>query len=148
MTAPTDPQKLANPATNPMVDRRTVFRTAGAVGAGAAVVAGVSACSAEEEPAESVETVTVPAADVPVGSGVVVDDQVVVVQPTAGEYRAFSAICPHQGCPVRTITETEIVCPCHSSRFSTSDGSVMSGPAEEGLAPRTVEVAGDQLSVS
>jgi hypothetical protein len=34
-------------------------------------------------------------ADVPVGSGVIVDD-VVVTQPTAGVFKGFSPVCPHK----------------------------------------------------
>src|SRR5690349_15478085 len=39
--------------------------------------------------------------DVPVGGGVIVDERnVVVTQPTAGQFKAFTAICTHQGCTV------------------------------------------------
>ncbi|MCU1698667.1 MAG: Rieske Fe-S protein, partial [Mycobacterium sp.] len=36
-------------------------------------------------------------ADVPVGSGVIVDGTV-VTQPTAGVFKGFSTVCPHKGC--------------------------------------------------
>ena len=43
-------------------------------------------------------------ADVPVGGGTVVpDQQVVVTQPTKGDFKAFTAICTHQGCTVGKV---------------------------------------------
>ena len=88
----------------------------------------------------------VAAADVPVGSGVILKDQeLVVTQPTKGTFLAFSAICTHQGCPVGTITGDQILCPCHGSVFSTEDGSVVQGPANGPLSPVEVSVEGGQV---
>lgn len=130
----------------PDIDRRSVVKLATAVPVAGSVVA-LSACGSEESGPEAGSPVTVAAADVPVGSGLVEGD-FVVTQPTDGEFHAFSAICPHQGCTVRTITETEIVCPCHSSKFSSTDGSLVSGPAETGLEPATLSEDGENLTVS
>jgi Rieske Fe-S protein len=45
-----------------------------------------------------------PKADVPEGSGVVFRDQrVVVTQPEPGEFKAFTAVCTHQGCLVDSV---------------------------------------------
>ena len=91
-------------------------------------------------------TPLVATADVPVGSGVILKDQeLVVTQPTKGTFLAFSAICTHQGCPVGTITGDQILCPCHGSVFSTEDGSVVQGPAGGPLPPVEVSVEGDQV---
>jgi Rieske Fe-S protein len=76
--------------------------------------------------------VLVSTADVAVGGGVIVDG-VVVTQPTNGEFRAFSSVCTHQGCTVRSVEDGTINCPCHGSRFSIEDGSVVE--AATGLAP-------------
>ncbi|WP_349826702.1 ubiquinol-cytochrome c reductase iron-sulfur subunit [Brevibacterium litoralis] len=91
--------------------------------------------------------ITVPVADVPVGSGVIVEE-VVVTQPTEGEFHAFSAVCTHQGCLVNQVTETQIVCPCHGSQFSTTDGSVIAGAAESALPAATVEESEGTLTVT
>ena len=84
----------------------------------------------------------------PVGGGVVLaDHKVVVTQPTAGTYKAFNAVCPHQGCVVASVAANVITCPCHGSTFSASDGSVMGGPAPTGLASVPVTVSGSTLTV-
>ena len=93
-------------------------------------------------------SVSVAAADVPVGGGTILaDDLVVVTQPTEGEFKAFTATCTHQGCPVNAITDGEIICPCHASHYSIEDGSVISGPAPKALASFPVAVEGDQIVV-
>ena len=86
-------------------------------------------------------------ADVPVGGCFVVSGaKVVVTQPTDGDFKAFSAVCTHQGCLVESSPEGEIPCPCHSSRFSLDDGSPLSGPATASLAPVEITVDGDSIT--
>ena len=86
------------------------------------------------------------ATDVPVGGCFVVQDaKVVVTQPTEGDFKAFTAVCTHQGCLVETSTEGDIPCPCHSSKFSLEDGSPVSGPATSALAPVEITVDGDSI---
>ncbi len=87
--------------------------------------------------------------DVPVGGCFVVSaSQVVVTQPTAGDFKAFSAVCTHQGCLVKTSSEGDIPCPCHGSKFSLEDGSVLSGPAGAPLPPVEIAVDGDSITVA
>lgn len=87
------------------------------------------------------------AAEVPEGGGVILEDsETVVTQPSAGEFKAFSSICTHQGCAVTKVAKT-IDCPCHGSKFSISDGSVVAGPASKPLPEKTVTVDGDTLTV-
>ena len=94
-------------------------------------------------------TVSVKVADVPVGGGVILQTaSVVVTQPTAGTFRAFSSVCTHQGCPVSRIAGGAIICPCHNSHFSVADGSVLSGPAHRPLPAAKVTQSGDSLVVS
>lgn len=88
----------------------------------------------------------VAAADVPVGGGVVLKaEEIVVTQPTAGDYKAFSALCTHQGCLVGSVSDGSIHCPCHNSLFSAVDGSVESGPASGPLAAVAVSVVDGQV---
>lgn len=91
---------------------------------------------------------SVPVADVPVGGGVILDDaKYVVTQPTEGEFKAFSSICTHQGCPVSEISGDAIICKCHGSQFSIKDGSVLKKPAEAPLKEATATVAGDNVVI-
>lgn len=106
--------------------------------------------AAEEAGAEEVQQdqgdALVAASDVPVEGGVVVPEPpVVVVQPTAGDIKGFSAVCPHQGCLMSSVEANEILCPCHGSLFSAQDGSVIQGPATEGLPPVDIRVEGDSV---
>lgn len=87
--------------------------------------------------------------DVPVGGGVVVaSEQVVITQPSEGEFKAFSAVCPHQGCLVTDVRDGEIFCPCHGSRFTVDTGDVVGGPASRGLEERQVTITGDGIAVT
>jgi Rieske Fe-S protein len=84
--------------------------------------------------------------EIPVEGGVVISDPpVVLVQPTSGDVKGFSAVCPHQGCLVSSVESNEILCPCHGSLFSATDGSVITGPASEGLPAVPVEVQGNSV---
>jgi len=86
---------------------------------------------------------------VPVGSGVILAAQgVVVTQPAEGQFKAFSNVCTHQGCPVANLDGGTINCTCHFSSFSISDGSVLSGPASAPLEEKTVTVDGETISVA
>ena len=91
----------------------------------------------------------IPTSEIPVGGGrIFADQQVVVTQPKAGEFKAFSAICTHQGCPVSRISGGTIDCPCHGSQFSIEDGSVQGGPAPSPLPEKKVTVSGSTLTVA
>ncbi|MFI8193687.1 Rieske (2Fe-2S) protein [Streptomyces sp. NPDC085946] len=88
-------------------------------------------------------------ADIPEGGGkVFADRKVVVTQPTAGEFKAFSATCTHRGCAVKSIADGVINCPCHNSNFSITDGSVQSGPATEPLPAVRITVSGDSITLA
>ena len=63
----------------------------------------------------------------------------IVLQPTAGNFVAYNAVCPHAGCTVSYYKANDaIVCPCHTSIFKVSDGSLVSGPSPTGLATLNV----------
>ncbi|MFG3249985.1 Rieske (2Fe-2S) protein [Streptomyces sp. NPDC048187] len=87
--------------------------------------------------------------DIPEGGGKVFPDQkVVVTQPAAGEFKAFSATCTHQGCAVKSVSDGVINCPCHNSSFSITDGSVQGGPAPEPLPAVQITVSGDSIRLA
>ncbi|WP_030293481.1 Rieske (2Fe-2S) protein [Streptomyces katrae] len=87
--------------------------------------------------------------EIPVGGGKVFKDQkVVVTQPMAGQFKAFSATCTHQGCSVATVKDGNIVCPCHQSLFKIADGTVAGGPATRPLAAAKISVEGDKISLA
>jgi Rieske Fe-S protein len=86
--------------------------------------------------------------DVPVGGGVVVAAaDVVITQPSAGQFKAFSATCTHQGCTVADVSGGTINCGCHFSKFSATDGSVKNGPATQPLPAKKITVNGTTISV-
>ncbi|WP_377642765.1 Rieske (2Fe-2S) protein [Oryzobacter terrae] len=143
-----------------------VSRRQSLVVAGAAVVgtAGLTACGAAEDAARGAASSAasaagsvassaagdlIKAAEIPVGGGKVFEStKVVVTQPTAGEYKAFSATCPHQGCSVGSVKDNVITCPCHGSQFDAATGEVKQGPATRGLEAKSVTVGADGITVT
>lgn len=88
-------------------------------------------------------------ADIPVGGGRIFKDQkVVVTQPEEGDFKAFSAVCTHQGCIVSSISDETIDCACHGSKFKITDGAVAQGPATEALPAQEIEVAGNSIQLA
>lgn len=147
------------------MDRRQVLATAALAGAGVGAAAVLSSCATSGQapaPAATSAAASVgstgaaapPAAlgsvaDAPVGSGfVAADAPIVVTQPQAGQFKAFSAICTHAGCLVSEVASNQIMCPCHGSVFSAEDGSVIVGPATEPLAPVAITVQGEAIIAS
>jgi Rieske Fe-S protein len=87
-----------------------------------------------------------PTSGVPVGGGTVFTDQkIVVTQPRRGQFLAFTAVCTHQGCTVGEVRDGTIDCPCHGSKYSIEDGSVVAGPAPAPLARETITVEGKEI---
>ena len=88
-------------------------------------------------------------ADVPVGGGTVFQkEKIVVTQPTEGDFKAFTAVCTHQGCTVGSVNGDTIQCNCHGSQYNAADGKVKKGPAPKALAPKKITVEGDKLIVT
>ncbi|MEV5679337.1 Rieske (2Fe-2S) protein [Streptomyces sp. NPDC052069] len=80
--------------------------------------------------------------DIPVGGGTVLQDRkIVVTQPAAGEFKAFSAVCTHAGCIVSSVADGTIDCACHGSRFSITDAAVEAGPAPRPLPAQKITVS-------
>ncbi|MCX4574036.1 Rieske (2Fe-2S) protein [Streptomyces sp. NBC_01571] len=144
--------------TNPPA-RRTVLGT----GAAAALLVGCSkygdsggSSQASASPAASAPTSgaaggaeLASTSDIPVGGGKIFKDRkVVVTQPTKGEFKAFSAICTHQGCTVSTVADGTIDCPCHGSKYRITDASVVAGPAPRPLPAERITVEGNSIRLA
>jgi Rieske Fe-S protein len=113
-----------------------------AAGESSTTTAAPAAPSASGGPASAAKAIA-KTSDVPVGSGVIVGD-VVVTQPSAGEFKGFSAKCTHKGCTVDKVADGTIDCPCHGSKFNL-DGTVAKGPAQKPLEAQAVTVQGDSI---
>jgi rieske iron-sulfur protein len=69
----------------------------------------------------------------------------------AGGVVAFSAICTHQACDVKTWLSKEkvLVCFCHASKFALLDGGTVSGgPATRALPWLPLALEGDTLVIA
>jgi Rieske Fe-S protein len=84
--------------------------------------------------------------DVPEGGGVVLDGAgIVITQPDPGDFKGFTNICTHMGCPVSNVSGGTINCLCHGSQYSIADGSVVAGPAPSPLAEKPITVKGKDI---
>ncbi|MET7452897.1 Rieske (2Fe-2S) protein [Streptomyces sp. NPDC005574] len=139
--------------------RRTVVAAVGAAGVAVALTACGSEDKSESGSGDKSEDTTGGAAasgaalaktsDIPEGGGKIFKEAgVVVTQPTAGQFKAFSSKCTHAGCPVTKVAGGVIVCPCHHSEFSIEDGSVKKVPATQPLAAVKITVAGEDIKLA
>ncbi|WP_284535717.1 Rieske (2Fe-2S) protein [Nocardioides sp. T2.26MG-1] len=133
--------------------RRQALAGATAVGVAAPLLAacgsGGGSSGASDAPDVTSGEKLGPASDVPVGGGTIYADQkIVVTQPTEGQFRGFSSICTHQGCPVTAVKDGTINCTCHGSKFSITDGSVATGPATKPLPAVAVTVTGGEITTA
>lgn len=137
----------------PGITRRQSLTGAAVVGVGVPLLAACGADGSEggtsSAPTPEAGATLGPASDVPVGGGTIYADQkIVVTQPTEGEFKGFSSICTHQGCPVTKVADGTIDCTCHGSKFSIEDGSVVNGPATSPLAAVAVADEGGQITTA
>jgi Rieske Fe-S protein len=131
------------------IDRRNVLAGLAAAGVAAPLVAACGSSGVTADPSSGETFAGIKTSDIPVGGGkIFTGAQIVVTQPSAGQFKAFSAVCTHQGCIVSKIASGTIDCACHGSEYSIDDGSVEQGPATQGLTEKTVTVSGDTLTVT
>lgn len=126
--------------------RRTALLTTGAA-ALAVSCGGGDDDSSEVAPSSGQELASTQ--DIPVGGGkILADEKIVVTQPEQGEFKAFSAVCTHQGCVVSDVRDGTIDCACHGSRFTIADGAVKQGPATEPLPEKQITVEGNSVRLA
>jgi Rieske Fe-S protein len=157
--APAGPQPAAGCCGS---SRRALLRAAGVGGAVAAVGLTATACTtasatsnpagagaASADPAPTGDSTLGPTTSIPVGGGMIFQDaKVVVTQPEAGTFKAFSAVCTHQQCIVSSVSNNVILCTCHGSEYSAVNGSVERGPATQALPAANITVTGGQVVLS
>jgi Rieske Fe-S protein len=132
---------VADPATSSGMGASTA--TSAAASAPASASSASSASSAAGGMAAGALTAT---SAIPVGGGKIFAAQTTVVtQPSAGEFKVFSAVCTHMGCIVNQIADGRIDCPCHGSEYSITDGAVLAGPAPKPLPAKPFKVTGDSI---
>jgi thiosulfate dehydrogenase (quinone) large subunit len=148
-TAPRSTADLAAPA---QPGTATTTTTTGGSSTTTAPAAGPSTTTAPTPGASG--TRIGPASDVPAGGAASFQDPssgdpAVIIQPKAGQFVAFDAVCPHAGCTVEFDQSHDIlVCPCHGSLFNASTGAVEQGPAASGLRTISVTENSGQLFVT
>jgi thiosulfate dehydrogenase [quinone] large subunit len=118
--APASPGQLAAPTTTP---------GAGSTATTIPLASGTDLGPAKDVPVGNAATFTIPATG----------DPGIIVQPIAGTFLAYDAVCPHAGCTVGYLASSHIfACPCHGSTFALDTGAVLGGPAPRGLSKLTV----------
>jgi len=70
-----------------------------------------------------------------------------VVVAAGGAFHALSTVCPHLGCIVRWVPESQhLACPCHRASFDL-EGNVREGPPPRPLTAYAVTVHGERVIV-
>jgi Rieske Fe-S protein len=119
---------------------------AGGSGSASSAASGASDTSASGASGSSASSALAATSQIPVGGGTVFPGpKVVVTQPTAGQFKAFSAVCTHRGCIVNQVNDGTIDCPCHGSQYSITTGDVVAGPAPRALPAKQIKVSGDKI---
>ena len=149
---------------NTPISRRIVFTGLGSLGVAAALAGcGTTQASGTQSSAPtsggstgssgasgagtgSTGTVLATTAEIPVGGGLILSDQrIVITQPTAGTFDAFSAVCTHQGNIVTSVANGTITCAFHGSTYSASSGHVTGGPAPSALPSVAIKIKGGSI---
>ncbi len=91
--------------------------------------------------------------EVPVGSALQFNDPTsgapaYVMQPRAGTFLAYTAICTHEGCIVNYDGAGSFACPCHGAMFDANSGDVTRGPAQNPLTKLNVFAQGPDIYIA
>lgn len=68
----------------------------------------------------------------------------ILLQPKAGSFLAYTAVCTHEGCTV-SYAGNQFSCPCHGATFDAASGDVTGGPARGPLTKISVQVVNGQV---
>ena len=155
LAAATSASTGAATTVGPCTQRRTVL----AALPGIILLPGIASACGMTEPAQPPSTVqqttTVPetsisAAEIPVGTAKQFkagDANVIVAQPTEGEFVAYSARCTHQGGNVQVVEGMTLRCPLHGAEYDATDGANTLAPAPRPLDAIAVTESGGQLTL-
>jgi thiosulfate dehydrogenase [quinone] large subunit len=151
------PLSLAQPAPGAASNAPTPTDRATSSGSSAVVSAPPTAASAHSAPrttpAHLPGTAIGPTGAVPVGQArsftdPATGDPAWIMQPTAGHFVAFDAVCTHAGCTVNYNPATNhFECPCHGGMFDAGTGQVLQGPPEAPLRAIAVTSTGGEIRV-
>jgi thiosulfate dehydrogenase [quinone] large subunit len=165
-------KKLSNAPLEAQIERRTFIKTSaiaggfGAAGLAVGIVGQkikgpstpIAAPSASGSPTPTSITPTgtkvASVTDVPVGTAFQFMDPntgtpAYLMQPAAGTFIAYSAVCTHQGCIVgETLANGTFSCPCHGAVFDANSGAHLKGPGQGDLAKITITASGNDLFVA
>jgi thiosulfate dehydrogenase [quinone] large subunit len=165
-------KKLSDAPLEAQIERRTFVKTAsvagglGAAGLAVGIVgqklkgspAPVAAPTASASPtgtgAAPVGTKIASVSDVPVGTAFQFTDPATgtpayLMQPAAGTFLAYSAVCTHEGCIVNEhATAGTFNCPCHGAVFDSNTGAHLKGPGRGDLAKINVKAFGNDIFVA
>lgn len=161
--------KLSNAPLEAQIERRTFVRTgtvAGVLGVtglatgligqkikGTPVTQPSASITPSSAPTSANPTGTKIAAvsNVPVGTAFKFTDPATgtpayLMQPAAGTFVAYSAICTHEGCIVNdNVANGRLDCPCHGAQFDAATGAHTRGPGRGDLAKLNVTASGDSI---
>ncbi len=77
--------------------------------------------------------------------------QIILINVTGDNFRAFTSICPHQACDRNwsySAGGQQLTCSCHNSVFSSVNGNRVSGPATRNLQEFAVSRQDNSLTVT
>lgn len=127
-----------------MLSRRSILLGA------ASGLAAIGLTSLSQAAANAAKTYTVcKTSDIAVRGGKtfkVGNRNILITQPSKGTFRAFVAVCTHQGGALKGAKDNIIVCPLHGAKFKADSGQA-SAPASRPLAKVTVTVSAGSVRV-